>query len=496
MSERPIHFYFRGAIRQLDGVAPTRTVLQYLREDAHACGTKEGCAEGDCGACTVVLGERVDGQLQLRAVNACIQFVPSLDGKALFTVEDLDSLGGLGMTGLLHPVQQALVDRHASQCGFCTPGFAMSLFALYENHTECPSRSTICDSLSGNLCRCTGYRPILDAVPLAYAQPRVSVDRDAVLAALDELAALPALEYVGAGRRFSAPRSLPALAAARLAAPDARLLAGSTDVGLWVTKQLRDPGDLIYLGAVEELKAIRADAAGLFIGAGASLTDAFDALTAFEPAWAELARRFASLPVRNAGTLGGNVANGSPIGDAMPGLIAMGAEILLQRGERLRRLPLEDFYLAYQKTALEAGEFVAGLHLPPPPADRHFRTWKVSKREDQDISAVCGAFALDIRDGHIQGARIAFGGMAATPLRARATEAFLLTRPWDQATVNAAAEVLAHEYTPLSDMRASSAYRSRVAAGLLQRLWLESGAGDASGGGAVPVRLADLEDTL
>ncbi len=490
MSERPIHFYFRGAIRQLDGVAPTRTVLQYLREDAHACGTKEGCAEGDCGACTVVLGERVDGQLRLRAVNACIQFVPSLDGKALFTVEDVDSVGGLGVTGLLHPVQQALVDRHASQCGFCTPGFTMSLFALYENHPECPSRATVCDSLSGNLCRCTGYRPIVDAVPLAYAQPRVGVDRDAVLAALDGMAALPALDYVGAGRRFGAPDSLPALAAACLAAPGARLLAGSTDVGLWVTKQLKDPGDLIYLGAVEELKTIRADAAGLFIGAGASLTDAFAALTAFAPAWAGLARRFASLPVRNAGTLGGNVANGSPIGDSMPGLIAQGSEILLQRGERLRRMPLEDFYLAYQKTALEPGEFVLGLQLPPQPATRHFRTWKVSKREDQDISAVCGAFAIDVSDGHISGARIAFGGMAATPLRARATEAFLLTRPWDAATVTAAAEVLAHEYTPLSDMRASSAYRSRVAAGLLHRLWLECGAA------AAPRSLADLEDSL
>lgn len=488
MSHRPIHFYFRGAIRQLDGVAPTRTVLQYLREDAHACGTKEGCAEGDCGACTVVLGERVDGQLRLRAVNACIQFVPSLDGKALFTVEDLDSLG---MTGRLHPVQQALVDRHASQCGFCTPGFTMSLFALYENHPECPSRNTVCDSLSGNLCRCTGYRPIVDAVPLAYAPPRIGVDRGAVLAALDELAALPALEYVCAGRRFSAPNNLPALAAARLAAPDARLLAGCTDVGLWVTKQLKDPGDLIYLGAVEALKAIRSDAAGLFIGAGASLTDAFAALTTFARAWAGLARRFASLPVRNAGTLGGNVANGSPIGDAMPGLIAMGCEILLQQGERLRRMPLEDFYLAYQKTALEAGEFVLGLQLPPQPAHRHFRTWKVSKREDQDISAVCGAFIVDVSDGHIRGARIAFGGMAATPLRARATEAFLLTRPWNEATVTAAAEVLANEYTPLSDMRASSAYRSRVAAGLLQRLWLECG-----GAITAPRSLADLEDAL
>ncbi|MBS0347984.1 MAG: xanthine dehydrogenase small subunit [Proteobacteria bacterium] len=487
MSERPIHFYFGGEVRQITDVPPTRTVLQFLREDAHATGTKEGCAEGDCGACTVVLGENVGGELQLRAVNACIQFLPTLDGKALFTVEDLAGINGLGITGLLHPVQQALVDTHASQCGFCTPGFAMSLFALYENNPECPDKAAVCDALSGNLCRCTGYRPIVDAVPAAYEQARVGLDRPAILAALAPLAALPPLDYRAGGQRFLAPRSLAELADARLSAPDARLLAGGTDVGLWVTKQLRELGDLIYVGTVPELKAIRSDTDGLYIGAGASLTDAFDALVAFEPAWTELARRFASTPVRNAGTLGGNVANGSPIGDSMPGLIAMGAQIVLRKGERLRQLPLEAFYLGYQKTALEPGEFVQALQIPPQLVERHFRTWKISKRIDQDISAVCGAFALSIVDGVVSEARIAFGGMAATPLRAHATEKFLTGKLWGQTTVAAAADVLAHEYTPLDDMRASAAYRRQTAAGLLQRLWLEDGAGGA------PTRLSELE---
>ncbi|MDD3352707.1 xanthine dehydrogenase small subunit [Zoogloea sp.] len=485
MSERPIHFYFRGTVQRIEGVSPTRTLLQYLREDVHVTGTKEGCAEGDCGACTVVLGEKVGDALQLKAVNACIQFLPTLDGKALFTVEDLTRLGE--RTAQLHPVQQALLDTHASQCGFCTPGFAMSLFALYENNPACPDRASICHALDGNLCRCTGYRPQVDALPAAYARPRPHLDRQAVLAALDHLASLPSLEYRAHGQRFTAPRTLAELATARLAHPEARLLAGATDVGLWVTKQLWQLDALIYLGAVAELKIITRDpAGGLVIGAGASLTDAFAALSAAEPAWTELAWRFASTPVRNAGTLGGNVANGSPIGDSMPGLIALGSHIVLQQGERLRRLPLEDFYLAYQKTALEAGEFLRALEIPPTPPGRVFRTWKVSKRSDQDISAVCGAFALQLADGVIHSARIAFGGMAGTPLRARATEAFLTGRTWSRLSLEEAARILANEFTPLDDLRASAAYRRRVAAGLLMRLWLEQD-------GSAPARLADLE---
>jgi len=470
MSERPIHFYFRGAIRQVDGLAPTRSVLQYLREDLRAAGTKEGCGEGDCGACTIVLGDQVEGRLQLRAVNACLQFLPMLDGKALFTVEDLAGLAG----GQLHPVQQALVDGHGSQCGFCTPGFVMSLFALYENHPDCPPPAAVAEAISGNLCRCTGYRPIVDALPAAYALPRVALDQPAILAALDRMAALPALDYCGGGRRFTAPRSLAELAALRLASPDARLLAGATDVALWVGKQLRDPGELIWLGAVAGLKTIVRDAGGLSIGAGASLTDAFAALADFEPGWAELARRFAAPPVKNAGTLGGNVANGSPIGDSMPGLIALGARVVLRRGEGLRRLPLEDFYLAWQRTALAPGEFVQALEIPPAPAGRLFRSWKISRRHDQDIAALCGAFALTLADGLVADARIAFGGMAATPRRALATEAALRGRPWDAASVEAAATVLAGEFTPLDDLRGSAAYRRLSAANLLRRLWRES----------------------
>ncbi|RIX46085.1 MAG: xanthine dehydrogenase small subunit [Rhodocyclales bacterium GT-UBC] len=476
MADRPIQFYFRGALQQVQGVAPTRTVLQYLREDLRQTGTKEGCAEGDCGACTVVIGELTgaDGQeeLQLRAVNACIQFLPALDGKALFTVEDLAPAADR-----LHPVQQALVDRHGSQCGFCTPGFAMSLFALYENQPTCPEREEIDHTLSGNLCRCTGYRPIVDATRDAYALPRQPLNRQPVIAALKALAKLPPLDYEGADRRSHSPRNLVELAELRERLPEARLVAGGTDVGLWVTKQGRDLGEIIQLGAVAELKTLSLGAEHLEIGAGVTLTDAFAALTAFEPQWAELARRFASTPVKNAGTLGGNVANGSPIGDSMPALIALGARIVLQKGEATREMALEDFYLDYQKTALRPGEFVRALRLDAPsaPLQRLFRSYKVAKRTDQDISAVAAGLAVHLDDeGIIRRARIAFGGMAATPKRADACEAALLGRPWDLNSVRLGMAALREDFTPMSDVRASSAYRLNVAANLLQRFWLET----------------------
>ena len=483
MSERPIQFWFRGAIRQVAGVPPSRTVLDWLREDIRATGTKEGCAEGDCGACSVVIGEAIGGALQLRAVNACLRLLPTLDGKALFTIEDLAPLAG---PDRLHPVQRALADGHGSQCGFCTPGFAMGLFALYENHPTCPDRAAITDTLAGNLCRCTGYRPILDALPAAYRLPPARLDRAPVLAALDALAALPPLDYRAGGRRFLAPRNLAELAAARLAAPDARLVAGATDLGLSITKALRDPGDLLWLGAVPELQAIthRPDG-GIVIGAAASLADAFAALVALEPGWVEIARRLAGPPVRHTGTLGGNIANGSPIGDSMPGLIAAGARLVLRQGGTQRRLPLEDFYPGYRQTTLAPGEFIEAIELPPAPPGRIFRCWKVSKRHDQDISALCGAFALTLAAGRVGHARIAFGGMAATPARARATEAALIGQPWNETTVEAAIAALATDFTPLDDLRASAAYRHQAAAGLLHRLWLDTR-------GATPLRLAEL----
>jgi xanthine dehydrogenase small subunit len=277
-TSRPIRFWHRGEVVEVAGAPATRTVLQWLREDARCSGTKEGCAEGDCGACTVVIGELdAQGALGLVPVNACIRFLPTLDGKALFTVEDLAAPGGD-----LHPVQQALVDCHGSQCGFCTPGFVMSMWACYERHRAAgtrPTRQQLADDLSGNLCRCTGYRPILDAGQRMFEVPPVRRDLAQVLAALRTLAADPPLD----GPVFHAPRTLAAFAALREALPDARVLAGSTDMGLWVTKQMRDLGALISIGEVAELRHIETRPDELVIGAAASLEDAWQALVAAWP---------------------------------------------------------------------------------------------------------------------------------------------------------------------------------------------------------------------
>lgn len=485
MTTQTIRFYRQGSVHEISGVPASRTVLQHLREDLHCTGTKEGCAEGDCGACTVVIGELdAQGVLVLKAVNACIQFLPTLDGKALFTVEDLRAADGT-----LHPVQQAMVDCHGSQCGFCTPGFVMSMWALYENQPAAaglPTRDEINTALSGNLCRCTGYRPIVDASQkmFDYTQyPRVTLDRKAVEETLRALQRNDTFEYRAPDTRgaafgapaFYAPLTLDAFARLRAEHPQARLVAGSTDVGLWVTKQFRDLGDVLYIGNVRELKTIERDAQTLTIGAAVTLEDAYAALAADYPELAELWTRFASLPIRNAGTLGGNVANGSPIGDSMPALLALGAEVVLRHGTKMRTLPLDGFYLGYQKTALAAGEFVAALRVPRPTGNLRFRTYKVSKRYDQDISAVCAAFALHIDEGStIVEARVAFGGMAATPKRATQTEAVLSGATWNESTARQAMNALAADYQPLTDMRASSAYRLKVARNLLWRFHLET----------------------
>lgn len=470
MSE-PIRFLFRGELRELRETPPTQTILQHLREDVRCTGTKEGCAEGDCGACTVVVGSLEDGHLALKSINACIQFTPTLDGKALFTVEDLAQADGA-----LHPVQQALVECHGSQCGFCTPGFAMSLWGMYlKQEGRAPARREIIDALSGNLCRCTGYRPIIDAARRMTELPPVAFDKAALAERLRGLQRSTGFSYTAGGQRFHVPRTLDELVALRAAHPAAVLLAGSTDVGLWVTKQLRDLGDVIYLGQVDALKSVRMDAGMLEIGAGVSLQDAYAALCERYPAeLSELWQRFASLPIRNAGTLGGNVANGSPIGDSMPWLIALGSQVVLRGNEGSRVLALEDFYLGYQQKDLRAGEFVQAVRVPLPLPGLRFRTYKLAKRFDQDISAVCAAFAVTLDGATIVDARIAFGGMAAMPKRALEAEAVLRGQDWNEATLRAAMAALARDYAPLSDARASSSYRMRTAQNLLHRFWLET----------------------
>jgi xanthine dehydrogenase small subunit len=498
MRPRPIRFFHRGTVVEVSDAAPTRSVLDWLREDARCTGTKEGCNEGDCGACTVVIGEiAAPGEpgavrgLRLQTVNACIQFLPTLDGKALFTVEDLKPIAAgpnpSAGAAALHPVQQAMVDCHGSQCGFCTPGFVMSLWSAYEHHAAAstlPTRQQLADDLSGNLCRCTGYRTILDAGQRMFDLPAVTLDTAPVIAALARLQNGTPFAYAApaSADRFLAPTTLAELAALREAHPKAQLLAGSTDVGLWVNKQFRALGDILYVGAVEELKRIEevdgAHGPELRIGAGASLEAAWAALARRFPALTDVWLRFASPPIRHAGTMGGNVANGSPIGDSPPVLMALDAQIELRRGARVRRLPLHGFYLDYMKNHLEPGEFVQALAVPLGAGPRQVRAYKISKRFDCDISALCAGFSIELDGDTVRAVRLAYGGMAATVKRAALAETALLGQPWAPPAVAAAQAALARDFAPLSDMRASSGYRLQVAQNLLQRFWLETRAAD------------------
>ena len=477
-----LQFVRRGQTVTLHDVPPERTLLEVLREDLGCTGTKEGCAEGDCGACTVVVAEPVatpEGEtLRYSAINSCIRLAHSVQGLALWTVEDLahDPLIEREAPAGLHPAQAAMVACHGSQCGFCTPGFVMSLFGMYQNRVcqgQAITRELAQHDLSGNLCRCTGYRPILDAAQQMQQLPRAQVNEAAVLAQLQQLNT-PAAED-GA---YLAPRSLAELLAARAAHPQAQIVAGGTDVGLWVTKQLRAFGQVLDVTRVAELRRIDDQGEHLAIGAAATLTQAFEALLALWPQLDEFAARFAGLPVRNAGTLGGNVANGSPIGDSMPLLIALRAQVVLAslRGER--RLPLEDFYTGYRQNQLAADELLVRIELPKPRPGEWLRVYKVSKRMDDDISAVCLAIRLTLQDGVVQRACLGVGGVAATPVRARATEAALTGTVWNETSVTRAADALRAEFQPLSDMRASSDYRRALLGHLLERCWRESTSSD------------------
>ncbi len=489
MPRSSLRFLLNGDIVEVTTAPAQTTLLEYLRDERRLTGTKEGCAEGDCGACTVVLAEP-DGAsgLTWKPVNACIRLLPSVAGKAVYTVESLQSAEGTP-----HPVQQALVECHGSQCGFCTPGFAMSLFGLYKNAYR-PTRAAVDDALSGNLCRCTGYRPIVAAAermydldangnaPVGWRGPgiaadgsrRASVDEERIAIQLGAINGAVGLEYETDGRTWFAPRSRDSLAAICAAHPAARIVAGATDVGLWITKQHRDLGDIVYIGDCDDLKAIREDHDALEIGAAATLENAFAALDREWPELREAWLRFASVPIRNSGTLGGNVANGSPIGDSMPALIALGTTVVLQKNQATRDLPLQDFYLAYQKTALAPGEFVAAIRVPRREGGLLLRAYKIGKRHDQDISAVFACFALTVANGRIASARLGCGGVAPIPSRATATEALLVGRGWDDVTAEAAANSLETEFTPIDDMRASATYRRRVLANLMRRFHLET----------------------
>ena len=478
MHTRPLRFVRRGEIVTLPAIDPSRTLLEVLREDLHSCGTKEGCAEGDCGACTVVIAESDesgDGKgLKYSAINSCIRLAHSIDGMALWTVEDLKAADGG-----LHPTQQAMVDCHGSQCGFCTPGFVMSLFGQYQSKTckgQAISRADAQGALSGNLCRCTGYRPILDAAEAMQALPLQQVDEAMVLSNIERMNEHS--RGLEADLAYMLPATLPQLLADRAQHPDAQLVAGCTDVGLWVTKMHMQFSKVLDITQVAELRRVEQYPHHIAIGAAVTLTNAFAALVADRPQLAEFAHRFAGLPVRNSGTLGGNVANGSPIGDSMPLLIALGAHVVLMRqcGKKQahRSLPLEDLYTGYRKNVMAPDEVLAWIKVTKATPGEFSRVYKISKRFEDDISAVCLAINLHIVDGQVRSASIGAGGVAATPVRARKTEAALVGQPWSQATIQQAMQTLRDEFSPISDMRATAAYRSTVLGNLLRRFWLES----------------------
>jgi xanthine dehydrogenase small subunit len=472
-----VKFLLNDTLVELSELSATQTLLDFLRLDRRMRGSKEGCAEGDCGACTVLVGRLLNDDLVYESVNSCIRFTGSLDGCHVVTIEAL-----AGPDGTLHPVQQAMVDFHGSQCGFCTPGFVMSLYGLWMQAPD-PSTTEIEKALQGNLCRCTGYESIIRAAKAASGGDRkldrLFTERSRIkkqLLALEDGARI----VVGAGKEsFIVPASVDDLADVFLDNRAATLVAGSTDVGLWVTKFMRDTTPMVFIGGLAELQDITEEKDSLVIGSGVTYSQAYPYIAKNFPELIELWDRIGGEQVRNMGTIGGNIANGSPIGDTPPALIALGANLVLRKGKSRRSVPLEKFFIAYGKQDREAGEFVESVQIPYLVKGDHLACYKVTKRFDEDITAVCGAFRLTLAaDGTVREIRAAYGGMAATPKRASHVEALLVGKSWNEENMERAVIGFVKDFSPLTDMRASAAYRMKVAENLLRRFWLETSGAD------------------
>ena len=467
-----IEFLLNQRPVQLDGVAPNLSVLDWLRTIKGLSGTKEGCATGDCGACTVAVGEWHDGQVHYRSLNGCLLLVGNLHGRHLITVDALTTTQSLTLENL-HPAQRALAESHGSQCGFCTPGFIMSMFVLYMNEPQYPGEAAVVDALGGNLCRCTGYRPILEACRQMYQYPRSGEPFTAAAEQFFRRLPLPPANLFCNGQQFYLPQSLAELLLLKAQFPEAKLIAGGTDLSLEFTQALRRYEVIISLVDVPELQQVRRDGEQLTIGAGARYSDFVPIFLEYFPEAKEMFHRLGSAQIRNAGTLGGSLGNASPIGDPAPLLMALNAELVLASSTGERTLPLADFFLDYRKTLLQPTEVIARVVLPLRSAQQRLACYKVSKRIEDDISAVLLAISYELHDGYMHNVQTGLGGMAATPIKAKQLEQQLNGQPFTEQTLQKAAQRLSEELAPLSDVRASAHYRMQVCQNLLQRLWLE-----------------------
>jgi len=468
MTSNIIKFVYGNQIIQLHNPDPNETILNYVRTKLKKTGTKEGCAEGGCGACTIVLGELKKRKIIYKAINACIAFVPILNGKQLILVEDLVSIDGS-----LHPVQNAMVKYHGSQCGFCTPGFVMSLFAMYKNYPFYKD-NIIKDSISGNLCRCTGYRPIIDAAKSLNKISKADFFKKNQKLTISLLKKIKKqnIAISNKNKKYFAPQNINELKKILNKYPNSKLLSGGTDVSLIVTKERKDLDCIIYMNSIDELNYIKKNSNYIEVGATTPLIEFEFFIKKYFPDFAQILKRYGSTQIKNICTIAGNIATASPIGDTLPLLLSLDSKIVIKDKTKTKILPLNGFFLTYRKTKLKKGQFIHSIRIPLK-LKSIFKAYKISKRIDDDISSICASFNIEIRNNKITKIKVAYGGMASIPKRAINCENILINSPLSNAIINKAKKSLEKDFTPITDVRASQKYRIEIAKNLLEKCFIE-----------------------